>query len=134
MYVESDGTPKQTYLYFTVDDNYLYGQHDCDNIIMEIEYVDDFTDSMYLNHYQWKNWYEVPVYGGANDKIITGTGSGEVKTAVLSLKNIIMKNTHTGGTDFYLYVPYGENKDTLKIKSLKIKNVSLTPRAHLVTE
>ena len=131
-YLVVNDAPKQTRLYFEVNDNYHFGQLDSINYIMEIEYIDDFIGDMIINHNQWKGWYEVPVYGGAETVLATGTGSGEVKTATVKLNNVQLRNTHgNGNADFYIYVPYGENNQTLKIKRLKVKNLSLTPRAHL---
>lgn len=131
-YIEVDGAPKQTRLNFEVDDAYVFGHADCDKLYFEIEYVDDFTGDLKLNHNQWKGWYEVPVYGGADDTILKGTGSGEVKTYKGVISNIQMRNTHgDGNADFYFWVPYGENRDTLKIKSLKIKNLSALDREYL---
>lgn len=112
-----NNTGRGTYMYFDIDDSYMYGLYD-DYALFEIEYLDCTTDNMAIQYNTKDNAY-------VTRTILTQTGTNEWKSARFELKDASFTGAQNYGSDFRLLVgTNAEKKGQLKIRSIKVMNVS----------
>ncbi len=121
---DGTGDLKQTYLYFDVDDDYMYGAAD-NKFIIEVEYQAPYEMDINMM---------VPGYdkntGAAtanNVRTLAGvpkSGDGEWLTLTQVVDGALLVSADNGGCDFRLFTPayQGEVDRQLKVKKVTIKN------------
>ena len=126
--VNANGTVKQTYAYFTIDDNYMFGIEDN---VAEVEMLCKVEYDMPLN---WMS----NAYTGGNATSNVGKTVAQLKvkegepwqTIKFTVDGISFNNLDNGGGDLRLYVP-AELEDAnkqLKIKKITIRNANSVER------
>lgn len=107
---------RNTFLYFTVDDEYMYGLRD-GYAEFEIEYLDSADRDMILQYNKQGSPYQ-------SYTILRQMGTNTWKTAKFIIKDASFIGAQNFGSDFRLTMNGLDENDQLTIKSLKIKNIS----------
>ena len=112
-----NNTGRMTYLYFDIDDKYLYGLRDS-YAKLEIEYYDENNSNILLQYNQYGAPYKDYTIG-------TRTGTNTWKTAEVELNAADFVNAQNFGSDFRLTAPTSSTEQAqLKIRKITIKNIS----------
>lgn len=112
-----NNTGRMTYLYFDIDDKYLYGLRDS-YAKLEIEYHDENNSNIVLHYNKYGAPYQDYIVG-------TQTGTNTWKTAVVELNAADFVNAQNFGSDFRLTLPTSSTEQAqLKIRKITVKNIS----------
>lgn len=121
---DGTGDLKQTYLYFDVDDDYMYGAAD-NKFIIEVEYQAPYEMdiNMMVPGYD-KNTGAATANNGRTLAGVPKSAEGEWLTLTQVVDGALLVSADNGGCDFRLYTPayQGETDRQLKVKKVTIKN------------
>ena len=134
--LNSNGTAKQTYLYFGVDDEYMFGIND-NSAQIELTYKAEYDTQL-----NWLSYTYNPETGEAGTSTIkkiaqlSANPQDPWQTIRFSVDNIAFDNLDNGGCDFRLAIPANPDdaNKQLKVRKLVIKNANATDRNIFVND
>lgn len=117
---------RNTYLYFTIDDAYLYGHRD-DYAELEIEYFDSCENEIVVEINSSDRPYD-------RRHVCMMTGTNTWKTTKMIFNNAAFANGQNFGADLRFCTSAKDSSNQLKIGKVSLKNISHKQAAELTNE
>lgn len=124
--VTTDGVEsrKQSYVYFDVDDSYLYGLNATGGFYLTLTYKPDFDGAININITTYDD--STGTVGGARNINLCNTVKDETTpwvTETFFVEGHAFTDMDNGSCDFRLFTGNSANDNALKIKEIKIQNL-----------
>lgn len=115
-----DGNNRQSYIYFEVDDNYLFGDKVSEGVYLTLTYKPDFNGRIFVQTTGCDGGNKVVVIKNG----ITADPDTPWVTETFFLEDVMFVNKDNASCDFRITTDNGDCDNSLKIKELKIQSLN----------